>query len=289
MIGQLARLEGLARFSFALVAAGYIALRVHNNHLGIPMRVEPGGQVYLAESAVFAIALLISLVAISAAVFPVALAAIIASTWSGRFRAWTSRMSGRVRRARASPLLPGLSFFLIMAALLALLAQVGSEADLVVGKLNAQTLAQRPPVWLFHLGVLLALVGALVAAAEPAAAQPAAPAGWMWQLHRLAALLAVAALPLLFGQFAHPYGYPVARVTEIGAGQSPASCGLLIGRSGSDIVLWSVVGDAGVFSTFPAEKRKLETGPLLDIRSRALFALQGPRGSDCSTWFPAGP
>lgn len=269
----LARLEPLARLSFLLAAAGYFALRVHHNRLGIPLRVESGAELYIAESAVFAAALLIALVTIAAAAAPLVAVTAVILRASARARDLKRRLG-----AAGKAFLEGSGGALVIGGggillLLGLLAPLGDQTDIVVGPLDPAKLSE-PNTYYFLVGVLMVVAAlALARLTEPKGegeARSVASAAYSGL-----AVASIVALPLLFGQFAHPLKYPFVRTAAAGASTVPGRCGLLIGRSSGEIVLWSSDGRFGMVEALPAAATILQFGQMRDIRTEALYAVDG--------------
>jgi hypothetical protein len=73
-------------------------------------------------------------------------------------------------------------------------------------------------------------------------------------------------IPLLFGAHNHPQTYPLVRVVSEGS----SYCGLLVYRTDSDLLLWTVSNGVGFTVGLPADKvMRIEMGRGLDVLSVA--------------------
>lgn len=277
----IASLEQLAKFVVLAAAAGYISLRAHHNYLGIPLRVSPGTEVYLAESYVFLVAMVAILVQLALVVVPVAVLVVGTASLARRASQW----SAAIRRVAAHPAWGWAALVVALATTFVLIGQIGTLSDVAVGSLSASELRPRA-AWVFPAAVwasaamLASAAYALRCAEAPAARQP-------WQGILVTGTILTLFLPLLFGSLAHPLLYPKAEIVRAGA---PLECGLLILHNEDRTILWRAEGGAGMVQIYPTGSvMALRLGELQDLRVQALFASERAEGRPtCNIPTPVG-
>ncbi len=292
--------ERFAKISAVLVIFGYISLRVHWNHHGIPSPTWLGAETYLMEvyGAVSTMLLhqyLVFLVVAALCAVGLAVGARRLLLRSGWLRRTEDRLAAAALSWFRSP--PGAAAVLLLG--LMFLGWVGarlvpsfrwSEHDLVVGPLDAHRLAARSE-WVPNFGWLAFwLIGAAVLVGytayvrlSPYAELQTSPAACfgtrcVWQGFAVTLLALVLWLPYVYGVSIHIPEYRIARVTSKSGGDP--LLGLIVLDTPAQVELWRAEDGVGSVTVLPRDQvQSMEIGAKCDLRQVALEAACSSKGA----------
>lgn len=297
--------ERFAKITAVLVVFGYISLRVHWNHHGIPSMTWLGVDTYLVE--VYGIASSLLLYPLLVLVAVAAVFAVGVAVWAHRLScrsAWVrrteDRLAGKVVPWFSSP--PGAAAVLLFALLF--LGLIGwslvptfhwSEVELAMGRLDACRLAARNE-WLpehgwftFWLIGIVTLFGyAAYVRLSPYADSQGSPAACfgtrcLWRAFAVTLLALVLWLPFIYGVGIHTPEYRIAQVHTKPEGESlggESLLGLIVLDTPAQVELWRAQDGVGSVVILPRDQiQSMRIGGVYDLRQVALEAACPPKGA----------
>jgi hypothetical protein len=307
--------ERFAKIAAVLVVFGYISLRVHWNHHGIPSMTWLGVDTYLVE--VYGIVSSFLLHPLLVLVAVLAICAVTVAVWAHRLScrsAWVrrteDRLVGKVVPWFSS--LPGAAAALLLALLF--LGLVGwslvpsfrwSESDLAMGQLDASRLAARNRCMPEHgwftfwlIGVVTLVGYAAYVRLSPYADSQGSPAACfgtrcLWRAFAVTLLALVLWLPFVYGVGIHTPEYRAAQVHMKPEGKSPEGdslLGLIVLDTPAQVELWSARDGVGSVVILPRDQiQSMKIGAVWDLRQVALQAARPPKGAWPRPEMLAGP
>jgi len=265
----LGTLEQVTKFAFLLVVAGYVSLRAHNNYLGVPMRVAPAAEMYLAEAYVFFVALAVALATVLLALAVPLLLGLLAAYLAARGRGGLAAIGKGLSK---STLVPALLGAVALLATLLLLGAVGDRVDVAVGALDRSSLAP-PRSWLFTASAGTAAFCLAASSAVLRMDLDGLPRA-LWRAIFAVGTVCTLFLPVVFGAVARPLLYPI---VQIRLADGPPLCGLLLMHDDSRTMVWRAEAGVGrIVLLAPDAVAALQMEELQDIRAQALFASATP-------------
>ncbi|MBY6070113.1 hypothetical protein KUV35_02310 [Marinobacter salsuginis] len=268
-------LESAAGIISLLVAAGYLSLRAHLNHLGISVLEEMGVERILSETASLAQALLMyGLVSVLLLAVVILIITIIRRALKLPFRYLHRRYPDFAQHANTYS--SYIAFFVFCAIYLVwhvyLFLILGDASSVAVGVLEKAKLASIAPwVWFGQVTVfLLAIQAGFQLIRNGSGALP----GWL--IKSAGAYLIASALivtPTVFGIAGRPKDYSTAFVS-LAEHQAP-QCGLLVLITPQHLVLWQTEGQLGRVIYLPKSRvRSLMVGSPANIMDLGRLAIQ---------------